>query len=430
MKRSSIAGALAVLAASALMITGCSSGGSSGAKHTTVTIMTWETAQTNALIDKALADFHDPGITVKRLDTPSGDYSAKLSSLTQAQKLPDLFWCGNDTEQQYSAIGLLTDWSGKLKSGSSLDDKSFGTSLANWKTKSGQIGGLPSLLNTYGIWYNADAFKAAGLAIPAAGWTWDEMYADAAALSNKNGATFGLHWAPGTDTPFALGNYSVSAGGKAFTDSTNAPTKVQADAAYTKAVQQLADAIKAGSVTPPGYDDSNATSLFSAGKVPMLEGGQWLAASFMTDKPKVDYGFAPFPVAQKGADFVTTYDAVGICTPKTTANPDADFKVLQYLEGTVFGKVLSQTPVAPPAYVKAQPSYFKALSSMPPSIESTVKADLGAKHLVGIRFTPTWAPKVNQVTTAKFLPILEGKAPISTLPDYVSQVNDIIKQNR
>ena len=54
------------------------------------------------------------------------------------------------------------------------------------------MGGLPSLMNTYGVWYNADAFTAAGLPLPKAGWTWDDMYTAAAKLANKNGAKYGL----------------------------------------------------------------------------------------------------------------------------------------------------------------------------------------------------------------------------------------------
>lgn len=50
--------------------------------------MTWESNATNKLIDQALAGFQDPDITVKRIDTPNGNYSDKLSALTQAKRLP------------------------------------------------------------------------------------------------------------------------------------------------------------------------------------------------------------------------------------------------------------------------------------------------------------------------------------------------------
>jgi ABC-type glycerol-3-phosphate transport system substrate-binding protein len=109
--------------------------------------------------------------------------------------------------------------------------------MDNWKTADGQMGGLPSLMNTYGVWYNADAFTAAGLPLPKAGWTWDEMYADAAKLANKNGAKYGLvaDQLTSPDGPFTMSMYAVSAGGAPFTDNVNHPTKAEADDKYTEA---------------------------------------------------------------------------------------------------------------------------------------------------------------------------------------------------
>ena len=88
--------------ATATACSGSDSGGTSDGP-VTVTVMTWESVQTNAAIKKALAEFKDDNITVELLETPSGNYGDKLVPLTQAKKLPDLFWCGNDTEQQYTS---------------------------------------------------------------------------------------------------------------------------------------------------------------------------------------------------------------------------------------------------------------------------------------------------------------------------------------
>jgi ABC-type glycerol-3-phosphate transport system substrate-binding protein len=431
MKTRTVVSAVAVLSAGALLITGCSSSSSTPTTKSNVTIMTWETNQTNALIDKALKGFKDPNITVTRIKTPSGDYGTKLSSLTQAKKLPDLFWCGNDTEQQDTNLGILTNWKSEIDKSTVLGPNKFGSSLASFTTTSGAIGGVPSLLNTYGIWYNEDALKAAGLKTPATGWTWDDLYADAKALTNKNGATFGLHFGglTSTDAPFTASLYSISAGGQPFATNVNAPTKVQADADYTAGVGKLAAAIQAGYVAPPGYDDSNATALFSSGKIPLMEGGQWLAAGFLTDKPTVQYGFAPLP-SVKASRYSSIADEVGICTPKYTKSTANTFKVLEYLDSTVFEHVLPQSPVAPPAVTSARPSYFNSLSALPSDITTTVNADLNSKYPTGVRFTPTWSSQVNDLTTADFFPILTGKAPLSSLKDYVSKVNAIIQQNQ
>ncbi|MER5756001.1 extracellular solute-binding protein [Streptomyces sp. NPDC002088] len=128
----------------------------------------------------------------------------------------------------------------------------------HWTTADGKIGGVPSLMNTYGIWYDIDAFKAAGILVPAAGWTWDQMY-DAAAKLHEKGAKYGLVADAMTalDAPFSLSLYSQSAGGAPFTDDVHHPTKVTVDAKYTEGVGKLVAGIKSGAVAPPGYDISN-----------------------------------------------------------------------------------------------------------------------------------------------------------------------------
>jgi ABC-type glycerol-3-phosphate transport system substrate-binding protein len=421
------------LACAGLLTATAACGGSdSGGKSdgpVTITVMTWESPETNTAIKKALEGFKDDNIKVELIDTPAGGYGDKLASLTQAKKLPDLFWCGNDTEQQYTSQGLLVDWSKKIDGGDGdfKSDKFVGSAMENWKTADGQMGGLPSLMNTYGIWYNLDAFKAAGLPEPKPGWSWDEMYSAAGKLANKNGAKYGLvaDNLTSADAPFSMSMYSVSAGGAPFTDNVNHPTKAEADDKYVEGVTKLAAAIKSGAVAPPGYDASNVPALFSGGKVPMMVGGQWLAAGFQTDKPKVKYGFVPFPQVNTPT---TLYDSVGICTPQYTADEDSAYKVLEFFNTKVWDAVLPASPVAPPAYTPAQESYFGALTKAGQNtVVDTVKADLTAEKTVGVRFTTQWASQVGDLTTAMYQPILTGKKPVSDLQAYVGKINDLIK---
>ncbi|MFD7478684.1 ABC transporter substrate-binding protein [Streptomyces sp. NPDC059837] len=421
-----------VLLAGGGLLATAACGGSSGKQSdgkATVTLMTWESAATNKAIDQALTGFHDPNITVKRIDTPNGNYSDKLAALTQAKKLPDLFWCGNDTEQQYTGQGLLTDWASRLSGAGDFGASSFVSStMKNWKTADGKIGGVPSLINTYGIWYDIDAFKAAGIAVPAAGWTWDQMF-DAAAKLHAKGAKYGLvaDAMTSTDGPFSLSTYSLSAGGAPFADSVHQPTRTTIDATYTEGVRKLVAGIKSGAIAPPGYDISNQQALFAAGQIPMLWSGQWLAAGFLTDKPKIKYGFAPLPQVNKPA---TLYDAVGICTPSYTQNADATYKVLKYLDSTVWTKVLPGSPVAAPAYLSAQSAYFGALDKAGlTTVASTVKAGLNTSSTIGVRFTTQWASQSNDLITAYWPDILNGKKPLSDLRTMTDKINEVIKSN-
>lgn len=418
----------------ALAVAACgNNGAASGNQKVTVTYMTWETNATNALLDSAMQKFmqQNPNITVQRIPTPSSDYGQKLSSLIAAKKLPDLFWAGNDTEQQYGQQNLLYDYTNQAtasKAGSFSLSQYAPASLDNWKYN-GHLYGLPSLMNTYGVWYNADLFKAAGLPLPAPGWTYQQMLHDAQVLTQKNSNTvtrYGL-WLP-PDDPFSVGDYSVSAGGAPFQDKIINATKVTASPQFVEGAKLYIDAIKNGSVTPPNYPSDNATEAFTAGKIPMLYFGQWLAPTFMQTKPNFTYGFAPLPVVNTP---VQPYDAVGICSPGYIQNPEAVWKVMQFLDTSAWETVLPGSPVAPTAYLPSSTPYFNTLKSNNlTSVADTVQYELNTQTKLGIRFTSPASTQANNIVTANWNNILLGKTPAdSGIQHMIQQLNDALQQD-
>lgn len=405
---------------------GAASGGSADGP-VTIKYMTWESAETNAIFDEVVAElWKDENIKIERLDAPSGDYGDKLGSLAQANSLPDIFWCGNDTALQYSELGILVDWSSKM--GQTLKAEDFG-GLERWTTDNG-IGGLPSLRNVFGIWYNADLFEENNVPIPTPGWTWDEMYAAAEALKGAGGSNYGLtmDMFVTQDGPFAMGVYSVSSGGEQIVNDVNHPTTVQADKYYVEGVEKLRAAIEAGNVTPPDYDASNTTSLFAAGQQPMMIGGQWQAQALTNEAKDINWGWVPLPHQGKNT---TLYDAIGMCTPKNTANEDDTFKVVEFIDTQVIPAVMSKTPVAPPAYMPGQQAYFDSLVEMgADTVVETLEYSLNAEEFIGLRLTTPYASQVNDLTTGTYLPILKGQKPVEDLATFVEQVQALVDANQ
>jgi multiple sugar transport system substrate-binding protein len=386
------------------------------ASPVTVTIMTWETPATNALIDKAMAAFmaSHPAIKVVRLASPASNYGQKLSSMIVAHRLPDLFWAGNDTALQYGAQGILYDWTTYAKTASSgYNINNFAPSaVANW-TLNGHLYGLPSLMNTYGAWYNESLLKAAGVALPKPGWTFQEMLHDAQVLAAKetgSGPHYGLIAPP--DGPFDMSEYSVSAGGAPFVNSITNPTKVTVSPQFIQGTTLMAQAVQKGYVSPPSYDSSNSATDFAGGKIPMLFGGQWLAAGWLLSPPSFKFGFTPYPIVSKVSQ---PYDAVGIVSPKYIANPAAVWQVLQYLDTTAWETVLPASPVAPAAYTPASGPYFQKLKSAGlSSVAASVTYEMSSPVKGAIRFNPTWATQANNVITAQWNDILMGKTPVAS----------------
>ncbi|WFR67086.1 extracellular solute-binding protein [Curtobacterium flaccumfaciens] len=320
MHRKRLLAATAAIALAGLTLAGCSSSGSAtgSSSGATVSYMTWESNTTNSALDKTMAKFaKSSGIKVSREAAPNADYAQKLASLILAKKAPDVFWCTTAEAQNLASEGLLYDWSSKLSSGDGLKASGFSPgSLAMWKTSDGKTAGIPTLANTYGFFYNADAFTAAGLDVPKAGWTWDDLYADLAALKAKDPSTTPLvnQWTL-FDSPQGASAYSVANGGKPIVNSFVHATKAQGDATLTEGVQKFADAIEKGEMTNPDYDATNAMAAFSNGNVPLMFGGQWLQNFIAPNHPKISWGFAPWPAGSK--ENVQPIEANGVCSPAT-----------------------------------------------------------------------------------------------------------------
>lgn len=404
-----------VLALAGSALAACGSDASGGS--TTVTYMTWESIATDNALDATMAKFaKSSGLNVQRLAAPNADYAQKLASLIMAKKAPDFFWCSTSQAQNLAAEGLLYDWSSQLNSNNGINPADFSPgSLDMWKTPDGKVAGIPTLANTYGFFYNADTFKAAGVPVPAIGWTWDELFSDLQKLKTANPSVTPLatQW-PLLDSPEGVSAYSVSNGGQPFVNSFVHATTVQADATFRAGTQRFANAIAAGEITnpPPDYDSTNTPAEFANGSIPLMFGGQWLQQSITPDKPKFSWGYAPWPVGTSGS--VQPIEANGVCSPATLSNPDQTWKTIVYLENTGFNDAMKAAPIAPIAYMPGTAGYYQSLTDAGDpasvSIEATAKYELGAKDKFITQFLDQWATQEQSVENTAWNSALEHPA--------------------
>lgn len=418
-------GTLSRLAALSLALTF-----TSAAAQTTVTLMTWEGASTNALIRTALDQFskENPGIKVEMIPSPNSGYDQKIQSMILARKLPDLFWIGNDKILEFGGKGLLYDWSAQASKGA-LNLSRFAPGALDKYRLGGKLYGLPSLMNTYGYFYNADLFTTAGVALPKAGWTYTQFYAAAKALSKDGKYAVVNSTNDPFNNPFLMSQYSLSAGGAPLQNQYLNPTRITASAQFIQGTTLLAAAIKAGYIAPPTYATDGQLENFLAGNVPMLGGGQWLAAGMLQTKPKFKVGFVPLPQVKTRAQ---PFDAVGIAASASIKNPDAAWKVLTWLDSKGWESILPGAPVAPSAYVPSATPYFNTLKAGGyGSVADSVNYVLGTKSTDGIRFIAPWSGKANDQVRASWNDILLGKVPVQQgVTTLVQQLNGLISDNK
>lgn len=404
--------------------------GNSDAK-TKVTFMTWESPEMNQKIVEALEKFHtaNPDIEVELVPSPLRDYGVKIKQMLVAGEAPDLYMTGNDWALQYMAQGLLYDWKPMIDKNPELLQNFYPGVIENWQIN-GKMGGLPALLNCYGVFYNKKMFKDAGLPMPAIGWTLDDLITAVRTFANKESKVYGLYYPPyaGFD-PFFVSPYAVSAGGQPFANGIVDVTKVSADETFKSIVQKISQEMQAETIQPPTSTGEGIENMFMQSQIAMLQHGQWFADALIRTAPEdLEWGFAPNPTVNTQS---MIYDCVGWSSPATIKDPEAVFKVLTFLDTEMYKVVIPQTPVAPPAYQPAADAYFDKLkSSGHGEMAEALDYMLKSSDKQPVRFQQVWAGKANKFIDATWNNVIMGKAQLSDLDPMVEDINHVIQSSK
>jgi ABC-type glycerol-3-phosphate transport system substrate-binding protein len=404
-----------------------------------ITYLTWEDTTTNAAFDKAFDAYSHGEYRVKRIDAPSAEYNQKITSLSIAERLPDFFWCNTGMADAMGSQGLLYNWAdyAKRKADNPLDTSKFASdTLSAYYAAPDKLYGIPSLTNTYGIYYNASFFQKAGLPIPTTTWSWDQLFTDIKALRGVNGQKYGLT----ADAPSGFYSLqginleSVGSGGAPLTTKPVNPTKLTADAQYMASVQKFSDLLTGGYITPTSSSSSaasNSVAAFSSGKVGAMYGGQWLAVSFLQSasmKPS-DWGYAPLPTGPSKR--VQPVDPQGVCSPKNIAHPDEVWRAIAFLQKDALPQVLAKAPVAPPAFEPSTGPYYNALiKAGTPTTAAAVKYELETKEKLLTAYVGSFSTRMNDVTASDWVQLLNGEPPLEKgLPAVIAKLNAVIRTN-
>jgi len=391
-----------------------------------IRFMTWEgETMNNAILDTFDVFMKDnPDIKVELEPSPLTDYGIKLQEMLAAKIAPDVFMAGNDMALNYDFEGLVLDLKSYMDTDKGFSENFYPGTLTTY-TRDGRIVGLPGLINLYGYFYNKKYFDEAGLTYPKRDWTYDDFFMYAEALSDKATNRAGIFQKG--HAAFICSLYSASKDDTPFTDSIYPVTQVYASNSFKEGVSRMAEAIKAGYVTSPTVDDANVTANFMQGAIPMLRYGQWAADEIIRNAPEdLDWGFVPSPRVNKNAQIL---DAVGWCINVETADPEAAFQVLKFIESETYKVVLAQTPVAPPAYQPAASGYYDILGEKGHSdLAEGLDYMLDAEIKVPVRFLDSWSSKANLFLDADWNAFITGDKDVNEIQSaIIDPINEVIQ---
>jgi multiple sugar transport system substrate-binding protein len=324
-----------------------------------------------AVYKKIADDFTkaNPDIKVK-LDSDASDFT-KVTTLIAGGKAPDvLFFTINNwpavagknivepldnyiTQSNYD----LTDFYAPIVKPYKYDGKAFGQ---------GKLYGLPKEIAIRAMYYNADAFQAAGVKAPAPDkpWTWDEYLANLQKLTKKQGdrvSQYGL--VPETWWGMWM-IWAWSNGGEAVDNPWN-PTKATLDdPKVIEALDYWSKLVTQYKVAPSAdvTQELGKSEMFASGKAATYYNGRWMVPLFRD--AKFAWDVMPFPQGKAGRAQLLTGSMFGISA--TSKHKDAAWKLLSYVVGKEGQTEMTKLGVLLPSRKSvAESSAF--LKSVPPA---------------------------------------------------------------
>ncbi|NUU07095.1 extracellular solute-binding protein [Leifsonia sp. C5G2] len=258
MKRK-LVGLAAVATASALVLAGCASGGSTAAstdgKGKTVTLWLVGSDTPDALRTYLKTEFNkETGATLKIEQQDWSDIVTKLTTaLPDAKNTPDVTEIGNTQSPTFTNVGAFLDVSDMYK-------ELGGSDLLQSFVDAGKVDGknytLPYYFGSRYMFYRKDVYQAAGATVPTTLDQFNTTVADITAKNPKNISNFsgfflgGQDWRDGISWIFANGGDIAQK-----KDGKWVGTLESADS--LKGLQQLQDLYKNASKAPNDAKDSN-----------------------------------------------------------------------------------------------------------------------------------------------------------------------------
>lgn len=403
------------------------SGGADG-EIVTLRIVDWESDTMNDAMQDAFDNVFSkehPNIKVEIIKGSYSDYSQAVRGMITAGEAPDVFQLGYDQACSFYRMNLLTDWADKVAREPEFVENFYGGTMQGWQYR-GATYGFPSLVNVYGVFYNKDILKNANLEEPKTGWTWDDLWTYAEALSDPSASKYGVY---GLDNScFNIANISTAEGGAPFLDNITDTSAITVDDKFIEAATKRKELIAKGILPYTSYDGGNQQSMFEAGEVGLYYYGQWEIDNLLRNCPDLNWGYAATP--RGSANATTTYDTVGWVSPKDLAHPEETWELIKFMSGQMYESVLKVTPVAPCANKNYANVFYDAVTEAGhPEAAEAVREMMSVEMKNGVRYAADWAGDASKVWDESYNNFLDSKAD-TDLKELADKVNEVISANQ
>ncbi|NPV07088.1 MAG: sugar ABC transporter substrate-binding protein [Anaerolineae bacterium] len=242
--------------------------------------------------EEAIADFEskNPNVKVNIEWRPGAEYWTKLQTEFAGGVAPDVSVNQMDWVIPGAARGMWLDLKPFIERDGFDMSQYFYPMDLEWEWQGGLYGGL-LYAGGQTLMINKDILGEAGLEMPTADWTWDDLLAYAKAMTDPEKGQYGLFGATSAP-PYWSCSFIHGNGGTVLNDAYNKCTLTEDPA--VEAVNWLYERMFTDQVMPTPASLTGQESPWLTGKIGMAFQGTW-AESQTRDANLFDWDFAPMP---------------------------------------------------------------------------------------------------------------------------------------
>lgn len=326
-----------------------------------------ENTRLQEVVDAFNASRDDINVTLNLVP----DYDTRLQTSLAGGAPPDVFYIDSFRLPDLVEAGAVEPAEGRIE-----DPDDFYESLRAAFTYNGTFYCPPKDFSTLALEYNIDMFDAAGLDYPNEDWTWEDLEAAAAELSNPDEGIYGMVLSADMARWIA---FLYQAGGTVANEDFTEMTLTNDEA--MAATEFYVGLVEQGYAQQPSELDSGwAGEAFGKGRAAMAMEGNWIVPFLADQFPDLNYGVTQLPAGEQEATMAFT-----VCYAVPADIPDdrkeAAFEVVNYLTGPEGMKAWTDLGLAMPTRQSLRDQWLEQFPDLQPFLD-------GAEHAHPWQFIP------------------------------------------
>lgn len=288
-------------------------------------------------------------------------YDERLQASLAGGSPPDIFYIDSLRLPDLVQAGALEPYAPNA-----VDADDFYPSLRNAFTLDDTFWCPPKDFSTLALVYNPALFEQAGVELPTEEWTWDELQAAAAAISENEGDAYGLVLSADFARYIA---FLYQAGGSVanedFTEATiNSEEALDALNFYVNMV------LDGAAATPPDLDSGWAGEAFGKGLAAMAVEGNWIVPFLEDNYPDLEWDVVSLPAGPAGKATMAFTVCYGVPASISDERKAAAFEVVNFLTGPEGMQMWTDLGLAMPTRQSLRDHWLEQFPDLQPFLDS------------------------------------------------------------